>query len=649
VIAQLADIQNTTSLINFLFLAISLWLGIYLVTRSPRSPIAWLGGITLWAMSGYYLNNIFFVNVLHGQSVMVALRLSRWAIIPVPVLWLHLSTLYLPAHLRRRWRRPLYVVYPVAAALLILGSATNYLMRGVSERPSVYLSRVTPGPLYGLFFVYLVSVAALSLHHFYLAQREAPTGLSRRQIVLLFVATLLSSVSGIYLSIGTWMYRDWLTVIGDAGLGLGVLVLGYAVMRYQALIEGRTLRLDFAYALTTVSIVTVAYVAGTILSYSLYHIPFIAFIFVLILAIVTHSIIDWGRTFFDRFFYRRQIRILRANLRAFTQDVGTKPTLADRLHLLLEAVRDVANANASLVALREDPSSAQFEVLAASDPNLVGMILDAEILLTSESADLPISQPLPPPLQGMVLAVPLDDGLAQIGVLLLGPKRDRQPYTELDIDLLDQLADRIVTTVVEMKQQELRMEQIDKLVADFQKRETVLRHSFEQLLVQQARLRATHSDLPSTKQLARWVEDGLRHLYDYSYLGDHEMARLQVVQRRLTKQSSQSRTHLDKGRAVKDLLLAALDKLRPEGKMPVPPTKDWHSYIILHDAYVRDQLTRDIMSRLYISEATFHRTRRRAIRSVAKALLEMEQETQRVTASMPAWTSHQPKGFPTVN
>jgi hypothetical protein len=44
----------------------------------------------------------------------------------------------------------------------------------------------------------------------------------------------------------------------------------------------------------------------------------------------------------------------------------------------------------------------------------------------------------------------------------------------------------------------------------------------------------------------------------------------------------------------------------------------------LHDAYIEDQLNRDIMSKLYISEGTFNRTRRSAIRSVTRALEEME-------------------------
>jgi hypothetical protein len=52
--------------------------------------------------------------------------------------------------------------------------------------------------------------------------------------------------------------------------------------------------------------------------------------------------------------------------------------------------------------------------------------------------------------------------------------------------------------------------------------------------------------------------------------------------------------------------------------------REWHPYLILHGAYLEDRLNRDIMSQLYISEGTFNRTRRSAIRSVRRMLQEME-------------------------
>jgi hypothetical protein len=88
-------------------------------------------------------------------------------------------------------------------------------------------------------------------------------------------------------------------------------------------------------------------------------------------------------------------------------------------------------------------------------------------------------------------------------------------------------------------------------------------------------------------------------------------------------------THIDRGKAVGEVLIESIRKLRPAGKEPDAyrvPSRAWHQYLILHDAYVLGDLNRNIMSKLYISEGTFNRTRRRAIRGVAKALEEMERE-----------------------
>jgi hypothetical protein len=84
-------------------------------------------------------------------------------------------------------------------------------------------------------------------------------------------------------------------------------------------------------------------------------------------------------------------------------------------------------------------------------------------------------------------------------------------------------------------------------------------------------------------------------------------------------------THVDKGKAVYQLIVHLLEKLRPEQDEPRGPIpREWHAYLVLHDAYVEDRLNRDIMSKLYISEGTFNRTRRSAIRTLARMLSEME-------------------------
>ena len=128
-------------------------------------------------------------------------------------------------------------------------------------------------------------------------------------------------------------------------------------------------------------------------------------------------------------------------------------------------------------------------------------------------------------------------------------------------------------------------------------------------------------------QMRRLVKEALRHLYDYAYLGEHALAQLKAVTPYLADRNSVV-THLDRGRALSQMLVDVIDRLRPPGEQPRQLPREWTQYTILHDAYTLGELNRDIMSKLYVSKSSFNRARRRAVRGVAKALEEMERAAQ---------------------
>jgi hypothetical protein len=79
------------------------------------------------------------------------------------------------------------------------------------------------------------------------------------------------------------------------------------------------------------------------------------------------------------------------------------------------------------------------------------------------------------------------------------------------------------------------------------------------------------------------------------------------------------------GKAVRQVLSEAVEKLRPgPAVLAEPIPREWFPYFILHDAYFNGLPNRDITLKLYISEGTFHRTRRSALRSVTRVLSELE-------------------------
>jgi len=161
-------------------------------------------------------------------------------------------------------------------------------------------------------------------------------------------------------------------------------------------------------------------------------------------------------------------------------------------------------------------------------------------------------------------------------------------------------------------------------VDEFHQRGQVLQAEVQAALEVGQPLRLGQVDQGDMKQL---VEDALRHLHDYAYLGEHRLARLRIVEQGLDEVEGIV-THLDRGKALSLLLIDALDKLRPPGPVPKTLTREWVQYTILYDAYVLGELNRDIMTKLYISESSFNRARRRAVRGVARAIAEMERTTQ---------------------
>jgi hypothetical protein len=210
----------------------------------------------------------------------------------------------------------------------------------------------------------------------------------------------------------------------------------------------------------------------------------------------------------------------------------------------------------------------------------------------------------PAPLNEAALLVPLYSETDQIGALILGRPVNGLRYADRDLGNLLDSSDRLSAALWHARIESDQLKQINEL----------------------AQASQPIPELTPDKISATVVEKALRNLKDYAYLGDSPLANLRWVNSQV---SDGQVTHVDKGKIVCILLTGAIEKLRPEGKEPgdLAP-REWHSYLVLHDAYIKDRLNRDIMGRLYISEGTFNRTRRAALRSIARVLGEMEKAVQ---------------------
>ena len=217
-----------------------------------------------------------------------------------------------------------------------------------------------------------------------------------------------------------------------------------------------------------------------------------------------------------------------------------------------------------------------------------------------------VYQPEDGPLPYLAWIAPSFDGQVQIALVGIGKPKIKLEYSASDLELLSEVADQIGTIVSLNNLRPQQNDQIRQLVAESQESVTELNSMAGEMLG----VITTNPD----PQFIKMVEDALRHLQDYIVLGRSPLAEWAKIG---------GDSHVERGKQLQQMLQDAIESLRPAEKRPSEPLpRVWYSYAVLHDAYVEGAQNREIMARLYISEGTFNRTRRNALRGLARLLLE---------------------------
>ncbi len=599
------------SAVAYIALGATLLLGLYLVTRSPRRTAAWLAAGTLWGLSGYFLNRLVNLNLTTYGSVAILGGLGAiWA----APLFLDLSTQLRGSH--SAWRWPVWLAYGIAGIFSVLTLLTDLVFQGRGNVPALQGEDTLAGPLYGGLGVFMFGCGALAVWMLWGAQRAAAPGV-RVRLRPIFLPALVALVGVAYLVVINLLALPVLTVIGDALLAAAVTGVGYGVARYNALLEGRATGTDLRYLTLAVSLVVLIYLLVTWVFFGLYGISLAAFIPVFIMVILSHSLYDAFRNQLDRLFFQRNAARLRESLRTLAREAGASDSLSPALRDTLVAACAAFNANAGLVALRE----AQ------------GLRVAANLRLPSAGAILPdfaipddaerLSRPLPglsvAPGESLAAIAPLSWAGETLGFIAIGPRAG--VYTDADLAALGDLADRIASVVYAARAADRATADLHTQLDAFRERQRDMERQVQALTSPAPALELNEA------ALVRQVEDGLRHLYDFPYLGEHRLARLRAVDAALAK-SNGSVTLLERGQALRDVLVRAIERLRPTGSEPrgddAAARREWHAYLILRESYVEDIPNRNTMNRLLLSEGTYNRLRRQALRGVARALGDEE-------------------------
>jgi hypothetical protein len=614
---ELSFLNVFTAIVDFFFLTLSLWLGFFIVTRGNQTRVSWLAGATLWSLTGSFLINLIqLFSSTHDDMAWW----WGWSIAIAASFLYHLSLSLLPRELaiKRNWLNSL--IYIVALNLIAIETYTPLIFVREVNQGVGKGSVPQTGPLFPLFAGFLIIIPLLVLDNLRLGLSRTKTVPGQQRFKVLIWAGMFVLWGTIFGVLRTWLAPEISSVFSDLCFGGSVLLLGYGVARWNALIEGHSVKLDFLYTSLAFSLVVGVYLTAAWFSNMLFDVPLVAYMLVIILAIVSHSVYDWVRSYLDhRIFGSRSYRDLRENLREFSRLVHSGQELKERLGVLLQVLCNTLDVSRGFIALREGDGFIKIaEVGAIGDfgsMNLKAFDVD-EITQISSLKDRPDTYT-----NGLI--VPLHFGGHQIGVVVIGERAAGPSYSDVDLHLLEDLADIVAAVIQTAKLQEKSVEQIGSLLGE-------IRHQDQQILAKMKEAMGEEDDVmrvlaESDQEAIALVEDALRHLHDFSYLGHQSLAKLLIVTSYLDVGEKEPVTHVDMGKALKETLLVAINKLMPSAdRGPVPPSREWHPHIILHDCYLLGKLNRDVMSDLYISEGTFNRTRRRALRGMTRTLAEME-------------------------
>jgi hypothetical protein len=574
---------QATLLVDLIAMATTLWMAFYLFARGfPNS-------MTLRMVIVSLLLSFFFYGAYGNIFVQVPGTAAVRAVLLVIVLggWYGITYRVMSEYNQKRFRWSEWGIYGLGIISIFLLLQPGAFIGEIGN--ALYVAHMSNRPPYVIYSLYQFLVSFGILWNLLVGDRVGLTSRGKYY----FAASIFPVLSVIYGVISLGSKTPSPRIIQDTLVFLGIFILNLAVARHQVWMERRATLQDFP--LTTFSVLGLSALYGFVAWSRGMPLQFSGS--VVGLAIITMGLYDLVREFLERSrmrnesLFRKQLN--RRDVEGSSGDL-TKIQIQNGLDLLCQTI----DAPGGFVAARHDE---EFIVLASQLSFPVGSGLSVASMTCED-----LCHPTEKELSLVAWLAPVFEGRRQVAVVGVNKSVSRIEYSSGSLELLSEVADQI-GTIISLSNIGFRYgEQIHEYMKKSQASLTEMNSATDTML-------SSFSVLPDT-DLIRVVEDALRHLPDAITLGQSVLAE---------KLSINNDSHIERGKQLQKLLISTIESLKPAEKRPAEPLpRLWYSYAVLHDAYVEGVTNREIMARLYISEGTFNRTRRNAIRGLARALLE---------------------------
>ncbi len=633
----LAGIQTINQILTAGIAITAFSLFLYALSFNLRDRVARSFAVILLCVVVVFTTEALQNKDMPGWGIDLLLRLQWIGLVFLPAAYLHLSdALLVTAGRPSRGRRRMAVrlMYLVSAGFLLLLS-TGYLVgRFVPDgQPAPHLERTSWTEVFTLYYITAMVLAGINFARAY--SRMLTRSGQRRMLYLMAGATAPALGSYPYMLYGyslaakyPLMFWSAATIINLLVGGL-VVVMAYAVAFFgvswpDRLVKSRLFKWIMRGPVTasaTLGLMTVVRRGGGLFFQQEYSafVPLAVVVSVLLLEhLITLVSPLWERwLFFGR--DRAELQLLQN----IEERLLTRGDMQQFLETVLAAVRDHMQSPSTFVAALDGDSLSM--IVVAGNRKLIDQQDLTEALQKAEHTNGGERQEF---VWGDFWILPLrqrrqndmdrDEIPALLG--LLGVARQPDQLVEIEGEQRDSLwllADRAAFALEDRQLQQRVFRSLEDLQPQMdmlQRLRAVGRYD--------SRVNLLSDEMPPEVDLANWVKDALTHYWGGPKLTNNPLMELSVVHDLAREHEGNTPN------ALRALLRKAVNQVKPEGERRF--TTEWILYNILEMKFIEGRKVREVAARLAMSEADLYRKQRVAVEAVARAIIEMETESQQM-------------------
>ena len=615
--------------------AFSLFL--YALSFNLRDRVARSFAVILLCVVVVFTTEALQSNDMPDWGIDLLLRLQWIGIVFLPASYLHLSDALLvtagrPSRGRRRF--VVRLMYVVSAGFLVLLSTGHLVGDFVPNgQPAPHLERTIWTEVFTFYYISAMILAGVNFARAY--SRMLTRSGRRRMLYLMAGATAPALGSYPYLLYGYSLAAKYPLLFWTAATTINLLVGGLVVIMAYAvaffgvswpdrLVKSRLFKWIMRGPVTasiTLGLMTVVRRGGGLFFQQEYSafVPLAVVVSVLLLEhLITLVAPLWERwLFFGR--DRPELELLQN----IEERLLTRGDMQQFLDTVLAAVRDHMQSPSTFVAALDGDTLSL--IVTAGNHKLIERQDLSEAL---QKAEYSTGNDHSEFVWGDFWILPLrqrrrndmdrDEIPALLGLLGVARQPDQPPEIDGDQrDALWLLAERAAFALEDRQLQQRVFRSLEDLQPQMdmlQRMRAASRFDSSISLLTQ--------ELPPESDLANWVKDALTHYWGGPKLTNNPLIGLRVV-RDLAREHEGNTPN-----ALRALLRKAVDQVKPEGERRF--TTEWILYNILEMKFIEGRKVREVAARLAMSEADLYRKQRIAVEAVARAIIEMETETEKM-------------------